>query len=59
MGLTGAPVRPTGAGMKSKSANALVPPWMQGLARRIRTLWFLKMVGTTLGISGFFVSISG
>lgn len=41
--------------MKSKSANALAPPWMQALALRLRTHWFLKMVGTTVGISGFFV----
>ncbi|MFM9926379.1 phosphatase PAP2 family protein [Variovorax sp. H27-G14] len=29
-------------------------PWYQALAQRIATLWGVKMVGTTLGISGFF-----
>jgi len=41
--------------MKSKSASPLVPPWIQALARRVGTLWFVKMTGTTLGISLFFV----
>ncbi len=29
-------------------------PWYQALAQRIATLWGVKMIGTTLGISGFF-----
>ncbi|MET3496325.1 phosphatase PAP2 family protein [Variovorax boronicumulans] len=30
-------------------------PWHLALARRIATLWIVKMIGTTVGISGFFV----
>jgi membrane-associated phospholipid phosphatase len=41
--------------MKSKSASPLAPTWIQALARRVSTLWIVKMIGTTLGISGFFV----
>jgi membrane-associated phospholipid phosphatase len=29
-------------------------PWHVALGRRIATLWVVKMIGTTLGISGFF-----
>jgi membrane-associated phospholipid phosphatase len=31
-------------------------PWYAALGRRIATLWPAKMLGTTLGISGFFVA---
>src|SRR4051812_45331659 len=41
--------------MKSTSASPLAMPWFRALALRVRTLWFTKMIGTTLGISGFFV----
>ncbi|HEX7864135.1 MAG TPA: phosphatase PAP2 family protein [Variovorax sp.] len=30
-------------------------PWYLALGRRIATLWVVKMIGTTAGISGFFV----
>lgn len=33
-----------------------VSPWHRQLGPRIRTLWFAKMAGTTLGISAFFVA---
>ena len=41
--------------MKSRSASPVAGTWVQSLFRRLRTLWVTKMVGTTLGISGFFV----
>jgi membrane-associated phospholipid phosphatase len=31
-----------------------IVPWTVGVARRIRTLWMVKALATTLGISGFF-----
>lgn len=30
-------------------------PWYLALGHRIATLWLVKMIGTTVGISGFFV----
>jgi membrane-associated phospholipid phosphatase len=30
-------------------------PWYVALGQRIATLWVVKMIGTTVGISGFFV----
>ncbi|WP_261803508.1 phosphatase PAP2 family protein [Variovorax sp. PAMC26660] len=30
-------------------------PWYMALGQRIAALWLVKMIGTTLGISGFFV----
>ncbi|UVH59081.1 phosphatase PAP2 family protein [Variovorax paradoxus] len=30
-------------------------PWYMALGQRIATLWLVKMIGTTVGISGFFV----
>ncbi|WP_240651249.1 MULTISPECIES: phosphatase PAP2 family protein [unclassified Variovorax] len=30
-------------------------PWYLALGRRFATLWVMKMIGTTVGISGFFV----
>lgn len=41
--------------MKSITASAQALSWTQALALRIRTLWIAKMVGTTLGIYGFFL----
>jgi membrane-associated phospholipid phosphatase len=41
--------------MKSKSASPPQVPWKQALSQRVRTLWVLKMLGTTLGITGFFI----
>jgi membrane-associated phospholipid phosphatase len=32
-----------------------VPPWLDALAGRFRTLWVFKMFGTALGIYGFFL----
>lgn len=41
--------------MKSRSVRRSAAPWTESLARRFRTLWFTKMMGTTLGISAFFI----
>jgi membrane-associated phospholipid phosphatase len=41
--------------MKSSSVSRSPVPWAGLLAQRLRTLWFTKMMGTTLGISAFFV----
>lgn len=41
--------------MKSRSASPVASTWVPSLLRRVRTLWVTKMVGTTLGISAFFV----
>jgi hypothetical protein len=41
--------------MKTLSASPSAAPWMKALGQRVRTLWVTKMIGTTLGISGFFV----
>ncbi|WP_280808562.1 phosphatase PAP2 family protein [Variovorax boronicumulans] len=42
--------------MTSRSSLASLPsaPWYTALGRRIATLWIVKMIGTTVGISGFF-----
>ena len=46
--------------MQSISASPLAAaPWMRAIGRRVRTLWIAKMIGTTLGISGFFVLYFG
>lgn len=44
--------------MNSRPAISSPAPsvsWYQALGRRIATLWVVKMIGTTVGISGFFV----
>jgi membrane-associated phospholipid phosphatase len=41
--------------MKSTCPSPPQVPWLQGLARRIGTHWVVKMLGTTAGISGFFI----
>ena len=42
--------------MTSRSSPASLPsvPWYLALGHRFATLWIVKMIGTTLGISGFF-----
>jgi membrane-associated phospholipid phosphatase len=42
--------------MRSPRSPHAMPsvPWYKALGHRIAALWFLKMIGTTLGISGFF-----
>lgn len=42
--------------MTSRSSPAALPsvPWYLALGQRFATLWIVKMIGTTLGISGFF-----
>ncbi|WP_241027050.1 phosphatase PAP2 family protein [Variovorax sp. RKNM96] len=42
--------------MTSRSSPASLPsvPWYLALGQRFATLWIVKMIGTTLGISGFF-----
>ncbi|WP_432726956.1 phosphatase PAP2 family protein [Variovorax sp. W6] len=37
------------------SSPASSTPWYVELGRRIATLWVVKMIGTTVGITGFFV----
>lgn len=44
-----------GAQVTPLSSRPIKTPWHSALARRIATLWVTKMLGTTLGISGFFV----
>lgn len=41
--------------MQSIAASAPEVPWGQALSRRVRTLWIAKALGTTVGISGFFI----
>lgn len=37
------------------SSPACFTPWYAELGRRFATLWVVKMIGTTVGIAGFFV----
>lgn len=41
--------------LRPNSAALPVTPWHLALGQRFATLWVVKMIGTTLGISGFFV----
>jgi membrane-associated phospholipid phosphatase len=41
--------------MKLFSADPHRVPWVQALWRRVCTLWIVKALGTTVGISGFFI----
>jgi membrane-associated phospholipid phosphatase len=51
-------ILPRAASVTARSAIPSSQPrastWYAALGRRIATLWVLKMIGTTLGISGFF-----
>jgi len=55
-----APNPPKAAPVNSRSAipsplpGMPCDPWYLALVRRIATLWVVKMIGTTVGISGFF-----
>lgn len=44
------------ASVTSRSSPTCLPsvPWYLALGQRIATLWLVKMIGTTAGISGFF-----
>ena len=44
-----------GAQVTPLSSRLAGTPWHAALLRRTATLWVTKMLGTTLGISGFFV----
>lgn len=39
----------------TKTANPPPTPWTASLVQRIRTLWVVKMLGTMVGIAGFFL----